>query len=382
MSKTAIVTGGSRGIGRATAIELSRMGMNVAVIYCGNQAKAEETVASCKENGVDAIAIKCDVKVKDEVEAAVAKVQETFGSVNVLVNNAGVTKDGLLLRMSEEDFDTVIDTNLKGCFLFSKSCASIMMKQRSGKIINIASIVGLQGNAGQANYAASKAGIIGFTKSLAKELGSRGINVNAVAPGFVETDMTEVLSDKVKEAFLNMVPLKRTAKPEDIANAIGFLASEKADYITGQVLTVDGGMCMYSVKVMMLGLGEKSVPVLTDFMLNRSDEEVTGPYEDMMIMLTHVGIKSPQNEIYQALRAGFRRMKNKVIAVICIGDYGDPRGIALLKGYLDRTTHTIDRETFYEALSAIRRLGGEINDIQDPFHDFTNKVPKKDQEKK
>lgn len=244
MSKTAIVTGGSRGIGRATAIELSKMGMNVAVIYCGNQAKAEETVAACKENGVEAIALKCDVKVKDEVEAAVAKVQETFGSVDVLVNNAGVTKDGLLLRMSEEDFDAVIDTNLKGCFLFSKSCSAIMMKQRSGKIINIASIVGLQGNAGQANYAASKAGIIGFTKSLAKELGSRGINVNAVAPGFVETDMTDVLSDKVKEAFLNMVPLKRTAKPEDIANAIGFLASEKADYITGQVLTVDGGMCM------------------------------------------------------------------------------------------------------------------------------------------
>ena len=137
-----------------------------------------------------------------------------------------------------------------------------------------------------------------------------------------------------------------------------------------------------SVKVMMLGLGDKAVPVLTDFMLNRSDEDVSGPYEDMMIMLTHVGIKHQQNEIYQALRAGFRRMKNKVIAVICIGDYGDPRGIALLKGYLDRNTHTIDRETFYEALSAIRRLGGEINDIQDPFHDFTNKVPKKDQGKK
>lgn len=244
MTKTAIVTGGSRGIGRATAIELSKMGLNVAIIYHGNQGKAEETCAACKENGVDAIAIQCDVKVKDEVEAAVAKVQETFGSVDVLVNNAGMTKDGLLLRMSEEDFDAVIDTNLKGCFLFSKACAAIMMKQRSGKIINIASIVGIQGNAGQANYAASKAGIIGFTKSLAKELGSRGINVNAVAPGFVETDMTDVLSDKVKEAFLAMVPLKRTAKPEDIANAIGFLASEKADYITGQVLTVDGGMCM------------------------------------------------------------------------------------------------------------------------------------------
>ena len=242
MSKTAIVTGGSRGIGRATAIELSKMGMNVAVIFHGNQEKADETVAACKANGVEAIAIKCDVKVMAEVQ--IENVMETFGSVDVLVNNAGVTKDGLLLRMSEEDFDAVIDTNLKGCFLFSKVCASIMMKQRSGKIINIASIVGLQGNAGQANYAASKAGIIGFTKSLAKELGSRGITVNAVAPGFVETDMTDVLSDKVKEAFLNMVPLKRTAKPEDIANAIGFLASEKADYITGQVLTVDGGMCM------------------------------------------------------------------------------------------------------------------------------------------
>ncbi|MBO4687262.1 MAG: 3-oxoacyl-[acyl-carrier-protein] reductase [Clostridiales bacterium] len=244
MTKTAIVTGGSRGIGRATAIEFSKMGMNVAIIYCGNQAKAEETVAACKENGVDAIAIKCDVKNKADVEVAVENVRETFGSVDVLVNNAGITKDGLLLRMSEEDFDAVIDTNLKGCFLMSKACSAIMMKQRSGKIINIASIVGIQGNAGQANYAASKAGIIGFTKSLAKELGSRGITVNAVAPGFVETDMTDVLSDKVKEALMNLIPLKRTAKPEDIAGTIGFLASEKADYITGQVLTVDGGMCM------------------------------------------------------------------------------------------------------------------------------------------
>ena len=244
MSKTAIVTGGSRGIGRATAIELSKMGMNVAVIFHGNQEKADETVAACKANGVEAIAIKCDVKVMAEVQIAIENVMETFGSVDVLVNNAGVTKDGLLLRMSEEDFDAVVDTNLKGCFLFSKACAAIMMKQRSGKIINIASIVGIQGNAGQANYAASKAGIIGFTKSLAKELGSRGINVNAVAPGFVETDMTDVLSDKVKEALMSLIPLKRTAKPEDIAHAIAFLASEKADYITGQVLTVDGGMCM------------------------------------------------------------------------------------------------------------------------------------------
>ena len=244
MTKTAIVTGGSRGIGRATAIELSKMGMNVAVIYHGNQEKADETVAACKENGVEAIAIRCDVKSKEDVEAAVENVRETFDSVDVLVNNAGITKDGLLLRMSEEDFDAVVDTNLKGCFLFSKACAAIMMKQRAGKIINIASIVGIQGNAGQANYAASKAGIIGFTKSLAKELGSRGITVNAVAPGFVETDMTDVLSDKVKEALMNLIPLKRTAKPEDIADAIGFLASEKADYITGQVLTVDGGMCM------------------------------------------------------------------------------------------------------------------------------------------
>ena len=244
MTKTAIVTGGSRGIGRATAIELSKMGMNVAVIYHGNQAKADETVAACKENGVDAVAIQCDVKDKSAVEVAIENVRETFGSVDVLVNNAGITKDGLLLRMSEEDFDSVIDTNLKGCFLFSKACAAIMMKQRAGKIINIASVVGISGNAGQANYAASKAGIIGFTKSLAKELGSRGICVNAVAPGFVETDMTEVLSDKVKESLMDAIPLKRTAKPEDIVNAIGFLASEKADYITGQVLTVDGGMCM------------------------------------------------------------------------------------------------------------------------------------------
>ena len=244
MSKTAIVTGGSRGIGRAAAIELSKMGMNVAIIYHGNQEKAEETVAICKENGVEAIAIRCDVKVKEEVDVAIENACETFGSVDVLVNNAGITKDGLLLRMSEEDFDAVLDTNLKGCFLFSKACASIMMKQRSGRIINIASIVGIQGNAGQANYAASKAGIIGFTKSLAKELGSRGITVNAVAPGFVETDMTDVLSDKVKESLMSLIPLKRTAKPEDIANAIGFLASDKASYITGQVLTVDGGMCM------------------------------------------------------------------------------------------------------------------------------------------
>ena len=201
-------------------------------------------MAELRAKGVRADFLASNASDFAQTQEVAAWVQENYGRLDILVNNAGITRDQLILRMSVEDWNLVLEVNLRSVFNYTKAFAPMMMKQRSGSIVNISSIVGLNGNAGQCNYAASKAGIIGFTKSLAKELGSRGITVNAVAPGFVETDMTDVLSDKVKEAFLNMVPLKRTAKPEDIANAIGFLASEKADYITGQVLTVDGGMCM------------------------------------------------------------------------------------------------------------------------------------------
>ena len=235
--KVVLITGATGGIGGAIARKMKEAGATVVV-------SGRNTAKLNSEFDDSYVKIPADLSAEGAAVELVMDAIEKCGRLDVLVNNAGMTKDGLLLRMSEEDFDAVIDTNLKGCFLFSKACAAIMMKQRSGKIINIASIVGIQGNAGQANYAASKAGIIGFTKSLAKELGSRGINVNAVAPGFVETDMTDVLSDKVKEALMSLIPLKRTAKPEDIAHAIAFLASEKADYITVQVLTVDGGMCM------------------------------------------------------------------------------------------------------------------------------------------
>lgn len=242
--KTAIVTGGSRGIGRAIALCLAEEGAKVAVIYAGNTAAAEETLQAIMEKGGQAISIQCDVANEDAVNAMVKQVKEQFGSVDILVNNAGITRDGLLMRMKTADWQAVLDTNLTGTFFCTKAVTKIMMKQRSGAIVNLTSVVGLTGNAGQANYAAAKSGIIGFTKSVAKELASRGIRANAVAPGCIDTDMTAVLSDAVKEEMIKTIPLGRVAQPEEVAKAVLFLVSDCASYITGQVLNVDGGMVM------------------------------------------------------------------------------------------------------------------------------------------
>ncbi len=242
--KTAVVTGASRGIGRAIAILFAKEGYNVVINYNGNKEKAEEVMAECKKFGVDAITVKANVADFKESEELIKKSVETFGRVDVLVNNSGITRDNLLLRMKEEDFDSVIDVNLKGTFNTIKNVTRQMMKQKSGSIINMSSVVGISGNAGQANYAASKAGVIGLTKSVAKELASRGIRVNAIAPGFIETDMTEELNEKTKEEILNNIPLHDTGKSEDVANLAIFLASDKSRYITGQVIHVDGGMLM------------------------------------------------------------------------------------------------------------------------------------------
>ncbi|WP_028242691.1 3-oxoacyl-[acyl-carrier-protein] reductase [Pseudobutyrivibrio ruminis] len=239
---TVLVTGGSRGIGRVIADKLAETGFDIAICYSGNENAAEETVKLCEEHGVNAIAIKCDVSNEADVAEMFAAVKEKFGPVDVLVNNAGVTKDGLLIRMSEADFDKVIDINLKGTFLCTKAAIKDMMKKRHGSIINITSIVGVNGNAGQTNYAASKAGIIGFTKSVAREYGGKGIIVNAIAPGFIQTAMTDELPENVKADYLKRIPLNRFGQPEDVANAVEFLASEKASYITGQVIEVTGGM--------------------------------------------------------------------------------------------------------------------------------------------
>lgn len=242
--KTAIVTGGSRGIGRAIALCLAAEGASVAVIYAGNTAAAEETLQAITDKGGKAISIQCDVANEDAVTAMVKQVKEQFGSVDILVNNAGITRDGLLMRMKTADWQAVLDTNLTGTFFCTKAVTKFMMKQRSGAIVNLTSVVGLTGNAGQANYAAAKSGIIGFTKSVAKELASRGIRANAVAPGCIDTDMTAVLSDAVKEEMLKTIPLGRVAQPEEVAKAVLFLVSDCASYITGQVLNVDGGMVM------------------------------------------------------------------------------------------------------------------------------------------
>ncbi|MDD6395821.1 MAG: 3-oxoacyl-[acyl-carrier-protein] reductase [Acutalibacteraceae bacterium] len=242
--KTAIVTGGGRGIGRAICLEFAAQGANVVINYAGNSEAAEKTAADCEALGAKAAIIKADVSKADEVDAIFALAVEEFGRVDILVNNAGVTKDKLIMAMSEEDFDKVVDTNLKGAFLCMKAASKLMMKQRSGRIINMSSVVGVRGNAGQVNYAASKAGIIGMTKSLAKELAGRNVTVNAIAPGFIDTDMTAVLSDKVKEAILGDIPMKKLGKPEDIAKTAAFFAQDEAGYITGQVICVDGGMAM------------------------------------------------------------------------------------------------------------------------------------------
>jgi 3-oxoacyl-[acyl-carrier protein] reductase len=242
--KTAIVTGASRGIGKTIAKVLAKAGANIVINYRTDNGNIQDLVDEIKQLGVDAVAVQADVSDFNEANQLMKAAIESFGSIDILVNNAGITKDNLLMRMSEQDFDSVINTNLKGVFNCVKHASTIMLKQRSGKIINISSVVGLTGNVGQANYAAAKAGIVGMTKACAKELAARGITVNAVAPGFINTDMTEVLSDKVKEATLANIPLKKFGEAEDVANAVCFLASSAADYITGQVIQVDGGMLM------------------------------------------------------------------------------------------------------------------------------------------
>ena len=243
-NKTALVTGASRGIGRATAIELAKAGAKVAVNYAGNRAAAEEVVAQIQAAGGQAFMVQADVGDAAAVDAMVKSVVEQFGSIDILVNNAGITRDNLIMRMKEEDWDAVIHTNLKGIFNCTKVVTKLMMKQRYGRIVNMTSVVGVMGNAGQSNYAAAKAGVIGFTKSMAKELASRNITVNAVAPGYISTDMTADLPDQAKADLQSQIPLQRLGNPADVARAVLFLVSPGADYITGQTLHVDGGMVM------------------------------------------------------------------------------------------------------------------------------------------
>ena len=242
--KTALVTGGSRGIGRAVCLELARGGANVVFCYAGNEAAAQETAQAVEALGVQALAVRCDVSDAAQAEGLVKTAAGRFGRVDILVNNAGVTRDNLVMRMSEADFDAVISANLKGTFLCMKAAYRLMLKQRYGRIVNLSSVVALRGNAGQVNYAASKAGVVGMTKSLAKELAGRGVTVNAVAPGFIETDMTAAMPEAARTAALGSIPMARLGAPEDVAKAVAFLASDAAAYITGQVLAVDGGMAM------------------------------------------------------------------------------------------------------------------------------------------
>ena len=244
MKQTAIVTGGSRGIGRAVAVRLAKDGMNLVINYRGNSAAAEETERLCRELGAEVLLVQGDVSRAEDCEKLAAQAKEAFGRVDVLVNNAGITRDGLLARMTEEDFRAVLDVNLVGPWNMMKAVNRIMMKQRNGRIVNLSSVTGLMGNMGQTNYAAAKAGILGMTKSYAREVASRGITVNAVAPGFIDTDMTEAMPEGAKDKIITGIPMGRTGKPEDVAEAVAFLASEQAGYITGEVLRVDGGMAM------------------------------------------------------------------------------------------------------------------------------------------
>ncbi|HDA4229735.1 TPA: 3-oxoacyl-[acyl-carrier-protein] reductase [Staphylococcus aureus] len=244
MTKSALVTGASRGIGRSIALQLAEEGYNVAVNYAGSKEKAEAVVEEIKAKGVDSFAIQANVADADEVKTMIKEVVSQFGSLDVLVNNAGITRDNLLMRMKEQEWDDVIDTNLKGVFNCIQKATPQMLRQRSGAIINLSSVVGAVGNPGQANYVATKAGVIGLTKSAARELASRGITVNTVAPGFIVSDMTDALSDELKEQMLTQIPLARFGQDTDIANTVAFLASDKAKYITGQTIHVNGGMYM------------------------------------------------------------------------------------------------------------------------------------------
>jgi len=242
--KVALVTGGSRGIGRAICVRLAKDGMDIVFNYNSGEEAAKETIALCEAYGVKAYGIQANVSDSEACAQLVAKTLELGGSLDVLVNNAGITRDGLIMRMSDKDFEDVIDVNLGGTFFMMREAAKIMLKQKSGRIVSISSVVGISGNAGQVNYSASKAGVIGMTKSLAKELASRKITVNAIAPGMIETDMTDVLSDATKAKILESIPLKEMGKAEDIANAVSFLVGEDSRYITGQVISVDGGMAI------------------------------------------------------------------------------------------------------------------------------------------
>lgn len=242
--KVALITGASRGIGKETACTLVREGIFVVINYNGSQQKALDVLESIKKNGGEGAIYQCNVADYSQTEEMIKNLIKEYGHIDILVNNAGITRDNLIMKMSEEDFDKVIEINLKGCFNTIRHLSRQMIRQRSGKIINVASVSGVLGNAGQANYAASKAGIIGLTKTMARELASRGICVNAVAPGFIKTEMTEVLPDSIREGVTGQIPLKRFGETKDIAEMIAFLASDKADYITGQVIHVDGGMAM------------------------------------------------------------------------------------------------------------------------------------------
>ena len=243
-NKTVLVTGGSRGIGKEIALKFAKQGYDVIINYVSDKTDTEELKKELEANGGKALIVKADVTNPEQIENLVKTAIETFGKIDVLVNNAGITKDNLLMRMSEEEFDKVIEVNLKGTFLMTKAVTKYMMKKRQGSIINLSSVVGVTGNAGQCNYAASKAGIIGFTKSVAKELASRNIRANAIAPGFITTDMTDVLSDEIKETIQEQIPLKRMGNAKEVAELAYFLGSEQSSYITGQIIHVDGGMVM------------------------------------------------------------------------------------------------------------------------------------------